>query len=134
MTPADAKSIELFVRGTLGCQCPEEIFSAITIKQGRNPDSDLTYTRLVIGNRLLIYVLEARHSSALPLEVATLAARGRADRDTDRLNRFRLVLTSDRPDEAQAEVDAAFSSAAGDDDHAHLHVVGADQLPRLLAP
>jgi hypothetical protein len=134
LNPADAKAIELFVRGTLGCQCPDEIFSDITITHERNPDCDLAYTRLVIGNRLLIYVLDARHSSALPLEVATLAARGRADRETDRLNRFRLVLTSDRPDEARAEVDTAFYSAAGHDDHAHLHVVGADQLPRPLAP
>jgi hypothetical protein len=134
VNPADAKAIELFVRSTLGCQCPDEIFSDITITHARNPDSDLTYTRLVIGNRLLIYVLDARHSSALPLEVTTLAARGRADRDTDRLNRFRLVLTSDCPDEAKASVDAAFSSASGHDDHAHLHVVGADQVPRLLAP
>jgi hypothetical protein len=132
LTTADAKAIELFVRGTLGCRCPEEVFSDITIAHERNTDSGVTYTRLVLGNRLLVYVLDAQHSSALRADVAMLTTRGCADRNSNHLNRFRLVLTADRLRETQAEVDTTFSAAAGHDDHAHLHVVATDQLPRPL--
>jgi hypothetical protein len=132
LTPADTKSVERFVRGTLGCRCPDEIFADIAITHERHPDSNLTYTRLVLGNRLLVYVLDAQHPNALRADVATMTTKGRADRDTEFLNRFRLVVTADRPVETQAEVDAAFSGAAGHDDHAHLHVIDADKLPTPL--
>jgi len=132
IAPADAKAIEVFVRGTLGCRCPEEIFADITISHQQNPDSDPACTRLVLGSRLLVYFLDARHSKALHADVATLTTRGCADRNCNHLNRFRLVVTADRPDETRAEVDTAFAGAAGHDDHAHLHVIAAGQLLRRL--
>jgi hypothetical protein len=126
------KTIEVFVRDTLGCRCPDEIFADISITLQRNPDNDHRYTRLVLGNRLLVYVLGTQHSQALHADVATLTTRGCADRNSNHLNRFRLVLTADRPGEAPDGVDTAFSGVAGHDDHVHLHFVAADRLPPAL--
>ena len=51
--------IEHFVRDTLGCRCPDEVLRSISIDHLYAADGATPYTRLIVGNRLLIYVLEA---------------------------------------------------------------------------
>jgi len=132
MQPTDTQSIERFVRGTLGCKCPEAVFKAITISREQDPATETPYTRLLVGDRLLIYVLDARHTKKPSAAVSTLAARGRAERDTGQLNRFRLVLATAHPTQILADAQTTFADAPGHDDRTHLHVIATDQLPDTL--
>jgi hypothetical protein len=132
MTPADRPSIEHFVRRTLGCRCPDEVFQSITIERASTSRDALPHTRLVIGGRLLIHVFEAPGTKATTAAVAALAKQGLSERDAQHFNRYRLVVASDHPTQLLTEAKASFASAVDDDDRAHLHVLATDQLPDAL--
>jgi len=131
LKPADRASLERFVRDTLGCTCPDAVFESIVI-QHDDAAVPLRHTRLVVGERLLIYLLEGPAGRVAPADVARLAGRGLAERNERGFNRFRLVVEWDRPVQEPGEFVASFSSVAGRDDRAHLHVIPAGQLPDVL--
>jgi len=126
VTSLASPALEHFVRGTLGCKCPDDVFQSIAI------DRADSHTRLVVGNRLLIYVLEISSGKTPGKALARLAEQGLTDRSAARLNRFRMVIASPQPALALADAKASFAEAVGDDDRAHLHVIAADQLPAEL--
>lgn len=128
LSSTDRASIERFVRGPLGCRCPDEVFEAIVIERARTPDHASQYTRLVVGDRLLIYV--AQDTSVLA--VRRLASQGLSERNERGYNRFRLVVAQDCPAHTRVDIEQAFREAAGPDDRAHLHVIGADAAPEAL--
>jgi hypothetical protein len=121
--------IEHFVRGTLGCQCPDEVFRSVSVDPTRTEDGAIGYTRLLVGNRLLIYILDAATVRLTDDALADLIARGRRERDARGCNRFRLVIACEEPASASTGFRNAFNEAAGDDERAHLHC-----LPRALLP
>ena len=132
MNPVDRQSIEHFVRTTLGCKCPDEVFESIVFERVPAPDAALPCTRLVIGNRLLIYIHETQPAKATTAAVSKLATQGRTERDAKQYNRYRLVLVSAHPTQVLDDAKASFTSVVGDDQRAHLHVVATDQLPHAL--
>ena len=123
-----------FVRDTLGCRCPDEVFRSISIDHLYAADGATPYTRLIVGNRLLIYVLEAESTSVARGALADLAARGCRERDDRDYHRFRLVITCDDREPASAAARHAFDQAAGDDQRAHLHCLSRALLPAEVAP
>lgn len=57
----DNKRIKAFVQGTLGCGCLEEVFRSIDCKKNvRLNEKVLLNQTIIIGNRLLIYVIDSR--------------------------------------------------------------------------
>jgi hypothetical protein len=126
VTSPASPELQRFVRGTLGCKCPDDVFESVAI------DRCESHTRLVIGNRLLIYVMEAAAEFPLDEAVSRLASQGLADRNSGQFNRFRLVVAPTQPMPGQADATAAFAEAVRDDDRAHLHVIDAEQLPAEL--
>jgi hypothetical protein len=124
-TPASS-DLQRFVRSTLGCKCPDDVFQSVTINRFDD------HMRLVIGDRLLIYVMEVAADPPAGEAVSLLASRGLADRNSQRLNRMRLVIASTQPTLALADAQAAFAAVAGHDDRAHLHLIATDQLPAEL--
>lgn len=127
MTTAASPALRAFVRGTLGCTCPEAVFDAVAVSD-LVVDGRLAGTRLVIGDRLLIYVVGQSVPTA---EVGALAAAGLADRDRHGLNRFRLVIGL--PDGGTAtDLDGAFAAAAAGDARAHLHRLPGDAIVAAL--
>lgn len=131
MNELDKRVIQAFVRGRLGCGCPPTVFDSIRLDRacGARPP----VTRLLIGERLLIYLAAAGPALAEPGVLETVAERGRSERDSLGLNRFRLVLVTpdSRPSEAAA---GRFAVAAEGDRKAHLHVVRADDVPVAIRP
>jgi hypothetical protein len=121
-------SIVRFVRGTLGCQCPDDVFDSITLAT-ESADTVGCFSRLVIGRRLLIYVARSADAAA----VVALAHRGRRDRDASGLNRFRLVWTA-QDGSAARDAATAFAAARGNDGQMHLHVLPSHELPDFGAP
>ena len=132
MTAPDRASIEHFVRGTLGCGCPDEVFQHLVVSRlppiaGRPP-----IVQLQVGSRLLIQVVEPPDGAMDSDWIEQLAANGRAARDRHGYNRFRLVIASARPLAAARELTARFSRTVLGDDQAHLHFVRNDRLPASL--
>jgi hypothetical protein len=128
VTQAASSDLKRFVRGTLGCKCTDNVFQSVAI------DCHDDYTRVVIGNRLLIYVMEAAAEAPTVQIIPRLVAKGLADRNSQRLNRLRLVVASAQPTLDLARTQAAFAAVAADDDRTHLHVISTDQLPAELRP
>jgi hypothetical protein len=118
--------LQRFVRGTLGCKCPDDVFQSVAI------DGREDHTRLVIGDRLLIYVMDVAAETPAGKAVSRLVEQGLADRNSARLNRLRLVVASTQPALDLAVANEAFAAVAGDDDRAHLHVIATGQLPAEL--
>jgi hypothetical protein len=125
ISPASS-DLQRFVRGTLGCKCPDEVFQSIAIDRADG------HTRIVIGNQLLIYLMEVAEEAEPARAVSRLASKGLADRNLQRLNRLRLVVAYTQPPLDHADAEAAFTEAVGDDDRAHLHFIVTDQLPAEL--
>lgn len=132
MTVPGISSLQHFVRGTLGCKCPDEVFESIAVDRVDESTGVREHTRLVVGNRLLIYVLAAEPGRRTHSFVSRLTSAGVAERDARGLNRFRIVVASSQPTQLLEDAKAAFDDAAGRDDHAHLHVIAVDQVPAEL--
>ena len=126
--------IEHFVRATLGCQCPDEVFRSIAIDQLRTADGAIGYTRLLVGNRLLIYILDTAAVRVADGALAELVVRGCRERNERGYNRFRLVIACDDPASESTSVQHAFDRAAGNDERAHLHCLPRALLPAEVAP
>jgi hypothetical protein len=127
MEPVQKAAIERFVRGTLGCQCPDEVFRRLEVGPLELPGGG-TGRKLVIGGRLLIHVVTAPPRPQT-LQVEELATAGRDERDRRGCNRFRLVIGMPAAASVPPSLEQRFSRALGGDDRAHLHVLAADLLP-----
>jgi hypothetical protein len=122
-TPA----LRAFVRDTLGCTCPEAVFDAVAVSD-LVVDGQAAGTRLVIGDRLLVYLVEREVPTAA---IGVLAAAGSADRDRHGLNRFRLVI--DLPDgEMPLALEDVFTAAVARDAKSHLHCVRREGIAAAL--
>jgi hypothetical protein len=128
------ESIRRFVREDLGCGCPEEVFDDIALASRDAGSDGPRYTRLLIGNRLLVYVMTATHGDELAHDTGALAARGVAERDEAGYNRFRLVAVFEPGCPGSSAATAAFRQAVAGDDRATLHCLEAASIPSSLIP
>ncbi len=125
-------SIERFVRDTLGCGCPDEAFRSIALSGQSATPHRPACQRLLIGQRLLICILEPEGEAGLAEAVSMLAAEGCAQRDSLGLSRFRLVIALDAAEAARGAAAAAFEAVAAGDERAHLHLLAPAALPAEL--
>lgn len=128
----DDKEIKIFVRKTLGCECPEEVFRHIECKCNIKLDNNILVGRKInIGNRLLIYVVEVNGIDFVKTHLSTLLRIGKDERDELHFNRFRLALVTDRIDEISEVAERIFTPIKERDEKVHLHIVGKNALPVL---
>lgn len=128
LTEQERDEIEAFVRGTLGCQCPTEVFESILVESQAGQEGEPRHTRLLIGQQLLIFVAGASQADRTAPAVAALARAGTAERNDEGYNRFRLV----QPAPASEAVQQAFRAVIDGDNKAHLHFVPAGDIPEPL--
>jgi hypothetical protein len=135
MNEAGTGTIERFVRGTLGCGCPDEVFRSVSVERLPAVATRPPVLQLLVGSRLVIHVVTPPPAGA-PANgwLEQLAAQGRATRDRHGYNRFRRVLATDAAGPQRAELEARFARAVTGDERAHLYCVRPDLLPPELAP
>jgi len=133
VTEPDHGDIERFVRGTLGCGCPDEVFRTVSLSRLPAVPGRPAVLQLLIGSRLLIHVAAAPAEPSAAGWLEQLAANGRAARDRHGYNRFRLVVVGVVTTAPAAELEARFARALARDERAHLHLLDAAQLPAQLA-
>ena len=122
-------SIEHFVRGTLGCGCPDEVFQDVVIDRLPAVAGRPAIVQLLVGSRLLIHVVAPPEGAAVNGWIEQLVSSGRAARDRHGYNRFRLVIASQGLPASAREIRDRFVRATVGDEKAHLHFVGSNQLP-----
>ena len=122
--------IKHFVRNTLGCSCPEEVFRSVDVRRNVRLNSFIVLdSALIIGNRLLVYLAEAGSAGCIEEHLPVLVASGKKEREEKGLNRFRLVLVSDRPDDVRQASGILFEQLRGNDEKMHLHVIHRSKMP-----
>ena len=113
-------AIKRFVQETLGCSCPEEVFSKIDYQK----ESDgISGSKVNVGERLLIYIINTDRESNIQGVINSALERGVVERDNKGFNRFRLVLVASHPDVLRSSAELAFESSGYTDEKTHLHVV-----------
>lgn len=132
MNDTSRQQIRHFVRETLGCTCPDEVFKQI---QQLEQCAVFASAHAVyeIGGRLCVAVYVPANWRALAQNLGQLVADGMRYRDQHGFNRFRLVIAC-RDDDAVIELSQTFEALPEIDDKVHLHVVPPSQLPIDVTP
>ncbi|MEN6488794.1 MAG: hypothetical protein ABFD66_07920 [Smithella sp.] len=127
------KNIVHFVQNTLGCQCAEEVFNSIELGKGSTPNGEAAFAKMVIGNRLLIYIVQPLSESENLINnlIPILTEMGILERDNKGYNRFRLVLAKQSDDVISDNLIKDFQKTAGHDEKAHIHFVSQQELPNV---
>jgi hypothetical protein len=121
--------IKHFVQNTLGCGCPEEVFRSIDVCRNVRLNSFIVLDyAIIIGNRLLVYILEAGSAGCVEEHLLVLVKAGKKEREEKGLNRFRLVLVAEEPDGVKNIAERLFEELRGTDEKAHLHIIKKNQL------
>jgi len=120
--------IKRFVKKTLGCGCPEEVFQYIDCQYDIKVEDVPLKARINIGNRLLIYVSEVSNTETIKISLAHIVAIGKKERDDMGFNRFRLVLAAEKIDEIKPAAERLFNDI-DNDDKVHLHVIPKADIP-----
>ncbi len=122
-------TIKKFIKETLGCNCPDEVFEHIELERNINLNNDiLINAKINIGNRLLVYVMEVNKKSFLQNNLHAAVSFGKEERDKRGFNKFRLVLSGERIEEFEQAAYTIFNGLAVKDEKMHLHLVR-DVLP-----
>ena len=108
----------LLVRDTLGCTCPSEIFDNYQV--GSHISGDIPMVQLIMGERLLVRIIDAARLIDPEKTAMELLIEGRAERDRLSLNRFRLVIVGTLPP-SQAQVLTGLPETM--DPKVHLHIL-----------
>ena len=122
------KEIKVFVRETLGCGCPEEVFQYMDYQSNIISGDVLLRARINVGNRLLIYVVDVEKRESIRNILSRLIDIGKKERDDLGFNRFRLVLASDNMNEIRRTSEELFRDS-GKDEKVHLHIVQKAVIP-----
>ncbi|MDB4575892.1 hypothetical protein N9112_02925 [bacterium] len=120
-----------FVRNTLGCGCPEEVFEKIDVSMYLAVGHEKEVTRIVVGDTLLIYIIAPETYGDLIDGIESLGLAGKKDRDINNYNRFRLVVSGLEGDVRQREASEHFSEFFKMDAKMHIHFVNQELVEGL---
>jgi hypothetical protein len=121
------ESIRKFVRNTLGCKCPDNVFAQIDDKQVTSKTSPHTRS-ITIGGKLLLYVWEVNNPDQLQEGIPAILATGKKARNELGLNRFRAILVTEDPSIIKTHAHLCFSKFSDLDEKMHLHVISCQDL------
>lgn len=126
----DRNDIKRFVKKTLGCTCPDEVFQHIECQTDVSIGDDIVLDyEINVGNRLLIYVASVDETDLLRPMLSQLVRAGINKRDEHEFNRFRLVLLTATPRSVAYGTSEIFQALGTTDEKAHLHVINKDDFP-----
>ncbi|MBN2314171.1 MAG: hypothetical protein JXM79_09595 [Sedimentisphaerales bacterium] len=117
------ENIKSFIRDTLGCNCPEEVFQHIESTENVLIQENLRMThRIDVGGRLLIYIYNVERSTEIVEDMIKLILHGQKVKKADGYNRFRLVLVSDDKEGIDRKTTQTFDELQKDE-NIHLHII-----------
>ena len=125
------ENLKAFVKNALGCGCPEKVFEKIDVSKLLTVEHGKEITRIVVGETLLIYIIRTESSGNFVDSVESIGLAGKADRDTNNYNRFRLVVSGFEDDVQQGKVSERFSESFNSDEKMHIHFVNQELVDGL---
>jgi hypothetical protein len=123
------KKIMEFVKGVLGCQCPDDVFEQIE-SHVRDLVGNTRLQTMTTGKRLPIYIWSTNEPSLVRTHLPSMLLTGMKERDQRGLNRFRAVIASDGVEPIGTVAREVFRDFKHKDDKMHLHVVCAHHCPK----
>jgi hypothetical protein len=118
------KNVEVFVRQTLGCECPDEVFRHIDCQYNITLNNNIVLrNKINIGNRLLIYVVETNDADFVKNKLAGLVSAGKNERETQGFNRLRIVIATDNKNVIGDTAERIFKTLDSTDEKIHLHII-----------
>lgn len=117
----DTSSLINFIKNTLGCSCPAEVFERIEYTV-QTVITNVLIRHILVGGRLLIYIWEMDDVDTVKLQLPHLILHGTRERDQRHFNRFRLVLASHVPEKLEKPAQSIFTQV-NSDEKVHLHVI-----------
>ncbi len=120
-----------FVQETLGCGCPEKVFEEINVSGHQVEGYSNEITRIVVGNTLLVYVIHSESENNLSDGIELIGLAGKADRDANNYNRFRLVVSIAERVAHNNSLSKRFSNVFAKDEKMHIHFVRRELLEGL---
>jgi hypothetical protein len=118
-----------FVRVTLGCGCPDEVFSEIVVRLAAADNPAPVRLAIEVGGRLLVHVIEEGSALREPGLIPSVLEDGVRRRDERGFNRFRLVVALEGDGAAGEILQRRFDAASARDDRTHLHVLPSSTIP-----
>ncbi len=125
------EKLKAFVKNTLGCGCPEKVFEKIDVSKLPTVVHEEDATRIVVGDTLLIYVIRPTPSADFFDSVESIGLAGKADRDANSYNRFRLVVSGIEDDGQQEKASECFLKSFNIDEKMHIHFIDKELLDGL---
>lgn len=118
----DNEMIKKFAIDVLGCGCDNSVFDRIEQSRSFRLPSGITLSsRILIGNRLLIYIID--RDSMSPSDIKAIVRDGLEERNSSGYNRLRVVVTTDNVDEDTRRYTKVFADIQGRDEKTHLHIL-----------
>lgn len=115
---SDKAEVIGLIQGILGCGCPMEVFEDIRREMIRT--EDIALLQLILGNRLLVWIVDAMEMGRPDDSASKLLEQGRLERDRRNLNRFRLVVVGKFSEPVVKELQTLSET---DHDKVHLHII-----------
>jgi len=125
------ENVKAFVQNTLGCGCDESVFKHIENERNAEAGGVRLRNHINVGNRLLVYVVDAEGPDFVRNHVADLLEAGRKERDDRNFNRFRLVLVADEDSGVKHEMDRALKLSKAVDEKVHVHIMDNAEVAAL---
>lgn len=114
--------VKRFAIDVLGCGCDNSVFNRIDHDRNYRLPSGITLSsRILIGARLLIYVIDRDFAS--PADLKSVVLDGLEERNSRGYNRLRVVLTTDSPESDLQKYSRIFNEIPSRDEKTHLHVI-----------
>ena len=131
VTTIQTARLRSFIRTTLGCTCPDDVLENIRCSHSDLANRhEVRLTRIDVGGRLLVYVIEAGNDPRSAAEaLGAVIAAGTVERNRGGFNRLRVVVATDDRDLIGSEVERSFEDSAPLNDRVHLHVIANGDLP-----
>ncbi len=118
-----------FVRGTLGCGCPDEVFSEIVVRVMAADNPAPVRLAIEVGGRLLVHVIEGGPALDDPRLISKVVEDGVRRRDEGGFNRLRLVVAVGGPDGVGETLRRRFDAVSSRDERTHLHILPSSSIP-----
>ena len=125
----NTENIIAFVKQTLGCNCPDEVFSNIEYQSDIPCSGIVLDMKINVGNRLLIYIVTVNDPDSLGRMLPVLITAGKKERNGAGFNRFRLVLAADNINAIEKEAEKIFNRL-NEDEKIYLHTLPRNSLPQ----
>jgi hypothetical protein len=119
--------IKTFVKKTLRCNCPDEVFNLIECQSNISLSHLILGRKINIGNRLLVYIFEVKDEESLNHVLPFLIESGKAERDELGFNRFRLVLATESKSSVREVAQNIFNNI-NQDEKIHLHIISKKEI------